>query len=165
MRAARPSVLCQAGAVTPSAQLRRAGAGDADAMAALWLRSFAAALPSVRRAHSDAEVRAWVRHVLVAQRESWVSCADGALSGLLVLHGAEVDQLYVDPVRRGRGIGTLLLEHATLRRPAGLALWTFQVNTAARRFYARHGFVETLYTDGRGNEEGEPDVRMEWRPG
>ena len=31
-------------------------------------------------------------------------------------------------------------------------------NTGARRFYERHGFVEAGRTDGRGNEEGVPDV-------
>jgi hypothetical protein len=43
-------------------------------------------------------------------------------------------------------------------------LWTFQVNGPARRFYERHGFVEVAQTDGSGNEEAEPDVRLEWTP-
>jgi ribosomal protein S18 acetylase RimI-like enzyme len=47
-------------------------------------------------------------------------------------------------------------------RPAGLQLWTFQVNTPACRFYERHGFVEAGRTDGSGNEEREPDVRYSW---
>jgi hypothetical protein len=38
--------------------LRRAEASDADAVADMWLRSLAAALPTVRPAHSDDEVRA-----------------------------------------------------------------------------------------------------------
>ena len=33
---------------------------------------------------------------------------------------------------------------------------------AARRFYAREGFVEVDWTDGAGNEEHEPDVRCRW---
>jgi GNAT superfamily N-acetyltransferase len=50
------------------------------------------------------------------------------------------------------------------QRPAGLELWTFQVNESARRFYERHGFTEVEHTDGAGNEEREPDVRYAWRP-
>jgi len=57
-----------------------------------------------------------------------------------------------------------LLARAREERPAGLQLWTFQVNDEARRFYGREGFVEVEHTDGAGNEEGEPDVRLEWRP-
>ena len=58
----------------------------------------------------------------------------------------------------------MLVTHAKTRYPAGLGLWTFQVNSAAVRFYRRHGFRETLRTDGSHNEEQEPDVRMEWTP-
>ncbi|CAL9411931.1 hypothetical protein SUDANB43_01667 [Streptomyces sp. enrichment culture] len=45
--------------------LRRAAAADARAAADVWLRSFSAALPTVVRPHSDAEVRAWFRDVVV----------------------------------------------------------------------------------------------------
>ncbi len=32
----------------------------------------------------------------------------------------------------------------------------------ARAFYARHGLVELERTDGAGNEERAPDIRMAW---
>ena len=73
-----------------------------------------------------------------------------------------VDQLYVDPPWIGRGLGRILVDHAKQRSAGGLELWTFQVNAAARRFYARQGFVEVDWTDGAGNEEHEPDVRCRW---
>jgi chorismate mutase len=38
----------------------------------------------------------------------------------------------------------------------------FETNLAARRFYRRHGLVELEHTDGSGNEEGAPDLRMAW---
>ena len=50
------------------------------------------------------------------------------------------------------------------RRPDGLSLYTFQVNDGARRFYERHGFVVAALGDGSDNEEGQPDIRYEWRP-
>ena len=49
-------------------------------------------------------------------------------------------------------------------RPGGLELYTFQVNTGARRFYERHGFRVVDLDDGARNEEGQPDVRYRWLP-
>jgi len=45
---------------------------------------------------------------------------------------------------------------------AELALWTFQRNAAARRFYETHGFVLVMETDGVDNEEREPDALYRW---
>jgi GNAT superfamily N-acetyltransferase len=143
---------------------RRADSTDAAGVADLWLRSFTAALPTVRRAHSDDEVRAWFRDVVVPNHETWLAVADGAPVGLLVLDGGELEQLYLDPSWRGRGVGNRLVELAKRRRPDGLGLWTFQVNGPARRFYERHGFVAVDRTDGLHNEEHEPDIRYVWQP-
>jgi GNAT superfamily N-acetyltransferase len=157
--------LCQAPGVTHELTLRRAEAGDAESVARVWLRSFAAALPSVRLAHTDEEVRAWIRSVVIGRLEAWVAVtADDTVVGIMALEGTEIDQLYLDPRWRGCGIGDRLIAHAKSRRPSGLGLWTFQVNGPARRFYERHGFVEVARTDGSGNEEAEPDVRLEWTP-
>lgn len=143
---------------------RRAGDSDAAAVAEVWLRSFAAALPTVRRAHDDDEVRAWFSHVVVPRYETWIAVAEGSVVGLLVLDGEELEQLYLDPSWRGRGVGDRFVDLAKQQRPAGLRLWTFQVNEPARRFYERHGFIEVERTDGLRNEEREPDVRYVWQP-
>ncbi|MFF3399928.1 GNAT family N-acetyltransferase [Streptomyces sp. NPDC002659] len=143
---------------------RRADDSDAAAVADVWLRSFAAALPTVRRAHDDDEVRAWFSHVVVPQYETWIAVAQGSVVGLLVLDGEELEQLYLDPSWRGRGVGDRFVDLAKQQRPAGLRLWTFQVNEPARRFYERHGFIEVERTDGLRNEEREPDVRYVWQP-
>lgn len=144
--------------------LRRAVAADAEAMAGVWLRSFAAALPSVRRAHGDDEVRTWFARVVVPGPESWVCTAGGRVVGLLVLGGETLEQLYLEPEWRGRGLGDRMVRLAKERRPRGLELWTFRVNAPARRFYERHGFTAVEETDGSRNEEREPDVRYVWRP-
>ncbi|RKT83112.1 Ribosomal protein S18 acetylase RimI [Saccharopolyspora antimicrobica] len=144
--------------------LRPAAGSDASGMAEVWLRSFTAALPTVRRAHTDDEVRSWFAHVVVPHSECWVAEESGELLGLLVLDGPELDQLYLDPPHRGRGLGDQLVDLAKRRRPDGLELWTFQVNEPARRFYERHGFTAVEHTDGHRNEEREPDVRYVWRP-
>ncbi len=149
----------------PAVVLRRAHPADAGAAAGVWLRSFAAALPDVVRPRSDDEVRDYFRHVLVPLRETWVAEAAGeGVVGVLVLEGEELDQLYLEPGWRGRGLGGRFVVLAKERSPTGLSLWTFQVNTPAHRFYERHGFIAVERTDGSGNEEREPDVRYRWRP-
>ncbi|NRQ31755.1 GNAT family N-acetyltransferase [Nonomuraea sp. NN258] len=144
--------------------VRRATDADAAAVAEVWLRSYTAALPTVRRAHTDDEVRSWFRDVVVPGRETWVATVDGPVVGMMVLGEEDLDQLYLDPSWRGRGIGDRLVDLAKQRRPDGLALWTFQVNVPAQRFYERHGFVAVERTDGHGNEESEPDIRYVWHP-
>ncbi|MEV0259503.1 GNAT family N-acetyltransferase [Streptomyces sp. NPDC050732] len=144
--------------------LRRAGSADARAAADVWLRSYTAALPTVRCAHDEADVRDWFARVLVPQYDTWVAVAGNNVVGLLVLSGAELKQLYLEPEWRGQGLGDRFMALAKSRQPDGLSLWTFQVNAPARRFYQRHGFVEVERTDGQRNDEREPDVRYVWRP-
>ncbi|MER5537703.1 GNAT family N-acetyltransferase [Streptomyces mirabilis] len=143
---------------------RRADDSDAADIADVWLRSFTAALPTVRRAHGDDEVRSWFSYVVVPQCETWVAVAEGSVIGLLVLDGKELEQLYLDPSWRGRGVGDRFMDLAKQQRPDGLGLWTFQVNGPAQRFYERHGFIAVEHTDGLRNEEHEPDVRYTWHP-
>ncbi|KUN92505.1 GNAT family N-acetyltransferase [Streptomyces caeruleatus] len=144
--------------------LRRARAADAHAAADVWLRSYAAALPTVRCAHDDADVRDWFARVLVPQYETWVAVTENKVLGLLVLNGGELKQLYLKPDCRGRGLGDRFMSLAKQQKPDGLSLWTFQINGPARRFYQRHGFVEVERTDGQRNDEREPDIRYIWQP-
>ncbi|TXJ72782.1 GNAT family N-acetyltransferase [Streptomyces lavendulae] len=145
--------------------IRRARAADARAAAEVWLRSFAAALPTVVRPRTDDDVRDYFRDVVVPLRETWVAEEDGGrITGVMVLDGQLLSQLYLEPDRRGRGLGDRFVALAKERSPDGLTLWTFQVNGPARRFYERNGFLAAESTDGGGNEEREPDVRYVWRP-
>jgi GNAT superfamily N-acetyltransferase len=145
--------------------IRRATDDDAEATATMWLRSRTAALPTVRLVHSDRAVRAWFRQVVIPQHDTWVADAAGTIVGVLVLKGQFVEQLYLAPDWRGRGIGDRMVALAKAHRPEGLQLWTFQVNGPARRFYERHGFRPVEHTDGADNEEREPDIRYAWSPG
>lgn len=143
---------------------RRGTAADAVPAADLWLRARKAALGAIpQSAHSDDEVRAWFASHVVRETELWIAeDLAGRLAGIMVLDGPWVDQLYVEPAMTGRGIGAGLLDLAKRERQAGLRLWTFASNTGARRFYERHGFVETRRTDGRDNEEGAADILYVW---
>jgi GNAT superfamily N-acetyltransferase len=58
-----------------------------------------------------------------------------------LVHG-ELASLYLDPVRRGQGIGGALLEAGFARMPQPVQiLWTFEQNVPARRFYEAYGFA------------------------
>lgn len=143
-------------------EIRRATTADAPGAGEVRVVSFRAALPTVRPAHQETAVRAWVRDVLIAGGNTWVAVEGSDVVGVLALAPGWVEQLYVHPRAQGRGIGAALLDVAKARNPDGLQLWTFQVNSGAQRFYRRHGFVEAERTDGAENEEREPDMRCVW---
>ncbi|MFB7054372.1 GNAT family N-acetyltransferase [Streptomyces vinaceus] len=143
---------------------RRATGADARAAADVWLRSFAAALPTVRCAREEADVRDWFARVLLPGYETWVAVTGGDVVGLMVLNGEELKQLYLDPTWRGWGLGDRFMNLAKEHQPDRLTLWTFQVNTSAHRFYEPHGFNAVERTDGARNDEREPDVRYLWQP-
>jgi GNAT superfamily N-acetyltransferase len=145
-------------------EIRPAVKQDAEAAAALWLRSRREALGLIPASvHSDAEVRGWMASHVLAPLECWVAeTIDGTIVGLLVLEEEWVDQLYVLPGWQRQGVGSQLLGVAKRLRPHGLQLWTFASNAPARRLYERRGFVAVEETDGAGNDERTPDVRYVW---
>jgi chorismate mutase/ribosomal protein S18 acetylase RimI-like enzyme len=140
--------------------LRPADESDADAVAWVYLRARreAAMPPGI---HTDEEVRSWLGGRLHAD-EVWVAEVGGTAAGYARLTAEWLDDLYVAPAYAGRGVGSALLDVAKGRRPGGFCLWVFEMNTPARSFYAHRGLVELERTDGSGNEERSPDVRMAW---
>lgn len=99
-----------------------------------------------------------MRETVLVERHTWVAIDAHRIVGILVIEDPDwIDQLYVEPDLLGRGIGTLLLRQAFEHTRGPARLWCFQSNAPARRFYERHGFVATAWTEG-DNEEGAPDV-------
>ncbi|MBF4160636.1 GNAT family N-acetyltransferase [Nocardioides acrostichi] len=148
--------------------LAPATAEDLPAVAELFLRARAAASQMPPLVHSEEDVRAHVCgwDLDVSGRELWLARdADGALRGFVRVEGDWLDDLYVDPARQRHGVGSALLTLVMGLRPRGFGLWVFESNAVARAFYAWHGLLERETTDGSDNEEGAPDVRMEWCPG
>ncbi len=99
---------------------------------------------------------------LIQKTEVKIADSNGIV-GFLACHEGLIDALYIRSDHQGLGIGSALIENIQSKGEQ-LALWTFQVNEGARRFYARHGFKEVKMTDGQGNDEKLPDVYLTWDP-
>jgi GNAT superfamily N-acetyltransferase len=146
-------------------EVRPARPGEIDGLAGLYFRcrNQMSYLPPMPEADTKLVADRMRRH-----DEIWVAEDGGRAIGFLAIEhsemlGADVlERLYVEPAEQGRGIGTVLLDHAKALRPKGLQLWVFQKNEGARRFYERHDFRLMKLTDGAGNMEREPDALYGW---
>lgn len=147
--------------------LRPAENVDHERIADILIRSRVAYMPYAPSAHTEYQVRLWVKNHLIPTGGTTVVVLDGAVVGVsAVSHSSEcswIDQMYVEPSLVGQGIGSTLLEHALGNLPRPVRLYTFQANVGARRFYERNGFDIVKFTDGQDNEEHCPDVLYELR--
>jgi ribosomal protein S18 acetylase RimI-like enzyme len=147
-------------------ELRIATPSDVESVADGYLAARKQFLPYAPLAHPDDDVRRWIREILIPAGGVTVAVDDHQILGMMALsaHGGVgwVDQLYLRPDSVGRGIGSMLIEHAKASLGPPIRLYTFQENHLARRFYERHGFQPIAFTDGAGNEERCPDVLYEW---
>ena len=149
-------------AVDGASRVRRAENGDYEPATEVLLRSRHASVPAIPPlVHLDEEVRAHFVGTVMPVAEVWVAGVDETVSGVLVLNGNWIEQLYVDPDWTNQGLGTAFIERAKVERPEALDLWTFKSNQGAQRFYERHGFRAVGGTNG-DNEEGEPDIHYRW---
>lgn len=149
-----------------AAVIRAATTDEAPAVTEVFLAARHAMKGIVPMVHTDAETRVWMRETVFRQCAVTVAFMDGRLAAMMATRPGWIDHLYVHPGFHNRGLGAALVKTARHSPHAadGLQLWTFQANTGARRFYARHGFTEVELTDGQDNEEKTPDVRLAWQP-
>ncbi len=128
--------------------IRRAGPGDAEAVAALVERAYAPWVPVIGRrpAPMDDDYA-----VLISHGEVFVLDRPGGIGGIVVL-APEADHLWLDnvavePALKGQGLGATLLAFAEEEaRRLGLPeirLLTHQRMLANIALYLRKGFVET----------------------
>ncbi len=149
---------------TDELSLRPATAADRDGVVEVYLAARRAA-PMPEPIHEEDSIRRWIGGRLRSDEPVWIAELAGAVTGYARFPGAWLDDLYVHPDHQGRGIGTALLDVVKAQRPEGFCLWVFESNAPARAFYERHGLVALEHTDGAGNEERAPDVRMAWPGG
>lgn len=143
--------------------LRPARVEDLTAVAGLYLRARAAAVPQLPPvAHAPDAVDAWVRGWDLSSYDVWLALRGDELVGFARSTDTWLDDLYVDPDHQRAGVGRALLDLVKAARPDGFCLWVFATNADARDFYAAHGLIELETTDGTANEEGQPDIRVAW---
>jgi ribosomal protein S18 acetylase RimI-like enzyme len=139
----------------PAPRLRVATAADVDGLCELMRENYAEAGypfdPAAARECFAAIARG------PALGRTWVLAADGALVGYAVLlfgysleyrgRDAFVDDVYLAPAQRGRGLGRTLLEQVeAAARELGVRALHLEVertNTAAQALYRRRGFRDT----------------------
>jgi GNAT superfamily N-acetyltransferase len=140
--------------------IRRAQPDDAEALARLFRTVRCVCLPYLPNLHTPDEDTSFFGDRVLAECQVWVAQAD-SMDGFVAFRAGWVDHLYVRQDRQRRGLGAALLALA-MNSQSPLRLWVFQRNSVAIRFYDSQGFREIERTDGAGNEEGEPDMLMEW---
>jgi len=120
-------------------------------------------MPWLPRIHSAAEEIKYAGQMIEA---GWVKVAkaDGQIVGFIARHENEIYALYVLPEMHDKGIGTALIDDAK-RECDHLALWSYQANASASRFYGLRSFVEVDRTDGETNDAKLPDIRYAWTKG
>ena len=146
-----------------SSTLRPATAADLPSLAQIHLaarRAAGEAFPS--GVHDDDEVRAWVAGWDLTAYDVWVATRDAHVAGYSRATPTWLDDLYVHPDHQGSGVGSALFDTVAAQRPDGFCLWVFESNAPARAFYRRHDCLELERTDGAGNEEHAPDIRVAW---
>ncbi|BBK37663.1 N-acetyltransferase [Allostella sp. ATCC 35155] len=144
----------------PGLKIRDGGPADAGSLTAIFLGA-RAGMPYLPCLHTDAETRWWMANVVLAGHAVRVAEAAGRVVGFSARSGELLAHLYVDPAAQGAGIGSALLADAQMAAPA-LRLFVFAANAGAVSLYRRHGFAVIGRSDGSRNEEGLPDVEMEW---
>ncbi len=116
---------------------------DVPAIARVHRRACLVAYTFMNWSYSETECRTW--YLEKFKEWDWGLIAQHHLTsvGFIAATGTHLDQLFVDPNYQRRGIGTYLLTEALTRQAPIATLSVFKQNTAARRFYERHGFRET----------------------
>jgi len=181
-RVPRARLLCgrrAGGDRTP--RLREARPEDASAIAALHAESWRSAYRGIlTEDYLEGEIesdraRYWKTFLAHENPGDLVILAEGqeGLEGFIALNDEEpgydalIENLHVDPARRGSGLGRRLLAEACRRLIAqgksSACLWVFDDNAAAFAFYLRLGGRVDKKTSDPDAPPSEADSRIGWR--
>lgn len=113
---------------------------DTPALIALWRRSVEASHEFLKKEEID-DIEQSLPSA-TARLEIWVAETDGRPVGFMGMDGDMIVALFVSPESMGKGVGTMLLNHAkVLRGPAAiLKLDVNEQNPNALAFYLSRGF-------------------------
>ena len=138
--------------------IRRAGPGDAEAIARIFRESRAEAMPWLPVLHDPGDVLQHFRG-RVETDEVFVLEREGGVAGFAILNGDELDHFYVAPEHQRAGVGAALFRHVQEHRPERFGFWVFRENERARRFYRvprRAAPLRHRRRDQRGADAGRP---------
>ena len=138
--------------------------GDFDAVTILWRVSREKAMPEFQRTkgHFFYEDQNYFQDHILKDNQVWVVDIENRPVAFMAMKDDFIDQLYVHPDCWRQGIGGLLLQYAQERSPKHVWLYTLQVNTNARSFYEKNGFIAEKFGVSPA-PESEPDVEYHWR--
>ena len=138
-----------------------ASSADAKTIAKIHRTARQQAMPWLPVIHTPEEDLWYFKTIVLPVEKVLIAREEIQVVGFIAFNRGLLKHLYVAPDRWGTGLGSKLLE--TARSDLSfLQLRVFQKNTKARHFYSKHGFCERAFSDGQGNEEKMPDLRMEW---
>lgn len=130
--------------------IRAAQADDLPLLLDIWRRA-ALATHDFLDPGDFAEIEAAVAGSYLPRATLWVAeDAAGRPEGFMGTSGRHIDALFVDPDRRGGGLGRALVDHA-LRTAAAVTVDVNEQNAQAVGFYHHLGFRWT----GRSETDGE----------
>lgn len=129
--------------------LRPAHTDDHEALLRVWRRAVEATHDFLTAADVDWYERA-VAEYLPRMSDLRVADEDGRAVGFIAQEDGEIQMLFVDPSRHGKGIGSALLAAVAEEHPE-LRVDVNEANPSGRAFYAARGFVEV----GRSELDGE----------
>lgn len=137
---------------------------DFDRVTILWRISREMSVPEFQmmKGHFFYEDQHYFQNHILKENKVWVAELDDRPVAFLAMNGDFIDQLYVHPDYWRQGIGNALLNFAREQSPEHLWLYTLQINTNARAFYEKNGFVAEKFGVSPP-PESEPDVEYHWR--
>lgn len=130
--------------------IRQATNTDHPQLLDLWLRAVRATHHFLQEADIEA-LFAQMRDSYLPAVELWMAedAVNGPL-GFIGLNESHVEMLFIEPNRRGEGIGRALLDHARSSR-GQISVDVNEQNPKAVGFYLHYGFIQT----GRSPLDGE----------
>jgi ribosomal protein S18 acetylase RimI-like enzyme len=137
---------------------------DFDAVTILWRIAREKAMPDFQRAkgHFFYEDQWYFQNRILNDNKVWVVANESRSIAFMAIKDEFIDHLYVHPDYWRQGIGKQLLQFAREIQPEHIWLYTLQVNTNARAFYEKNGFVAEKFGISPA-PESEPDVEYHWR--
>lgn len=119
-------------------QIRRAAPGDVPTLLHIWLEASRVGHPFLGEETLQEQLPK-LKEVYIPHADNWVAVEGNAILGFIGLVGNHVGGLFVAPAAHRRGVGQLLLDHAS-ERLGELTVEVYEQNRSACSFYRRCGF-------------------------